>query len=317
MIGTDINKAAELLTAGEIVAIPTETVYGLAANAFNDVAVTKVFEAKKRPSFDPLIVHTDTFEKVKHFTTHVPDAAKQLAEAIWPGPLTLILPKKHIIPDIVTSGNDTVGVRIPNHPLTLKLLSQLNFPLAAPSANPFGYISPTTAQHVADQLGNKIPYILDGGACQVGIESTIVSFAYDVPRILRLGGLKIEQITDIIGEVELHLTENANPQAPGQLDAHYSPSVKLILTDNLSEELGKIENAKEVGVISLSSYFAEVPSDNQIRLSPEEDINEAARNLFAAMRVLDTMNLKIILAEKMPETGLGAAINDRLKRASV
>lgn len=317
MIGSDINKAAELLKAGEIVAIPTETVYGLAANAFNDVAVTKVFEAKKRPSFDPLIVHTNSLEKVKLFVTHIPAEAKKLAEAIWPGPLTLILPKKTNIPGIVTSGNDTVGVRIPNHPLTLELLSLLDFPLAAPSANPFGYISPTTAKHVEAQLGNEVPYILDGGACEVGLESTIVSFAGDKPKVLRLGGLKIEQITEVIGEVDMQLSAGSNPQAPGQLDVHYAPSAKLILVENIEGELKKQGNVKDVGTISLSSYFGDLPRDNQIRLSPEGDINEAARNLFAAMRALDSMKLKIIIAEKMPEVGLGAAINDRLKRASV
>ncbi len=177
MIGTDLHLAIKLLTEGKLVGIPTETVYGLAANALNADAVLNIFEAKKRPVFDPLILHVPSVDVARLHVTRFPEKALQLANAFWPGPLTMVLPRKHHIPDIVCSGLETVAVRMPNHPLTLELLSQLSFPLAAPSANPFGYISPTTAKHVDEQLGNQISYTLDGGPCQVGIESTIIDFS--------------------------------------------------------------------------------------------------------------------------------------------
>ncbi|MES2733756.1 MAG: L-threonylcarbamoyladenylate synthase, partial [Bacteroidota bacterium] len=185
-IGTNISHAIDLLQQGEVVAIPTETVYGLAGNALNTKAVARIFSVKNRPTFDPLIIHTNSLEKVLQFVDEMPAQAKTLAQACWPGPLTLLLPRKDSIPDLVTSGLDTVAVRIPNHSLTLSLLEALEFPLAAPSANPFGYISPTTAEHVYNQLGKKIPYILDGGPCLVGIESTIVGFEDGEPTIYRL-----------------------------------------------------------------------------------------------------------------------------------
>ncbi|MDQ3289765.1 MAG: L-threonylcarbamoyladenylate synthase, partial [Bacteroidota bacterium] len=174
IIGTDTEQAANLLRAGQLVSIPTETVYGLAANAYLEEAVVSIFEAKQRPAFDPLIVHTHSIQEFDKIAVNIPKRAYQLAEAFMPGPVTLILPRNPKIPLLVTSGNESVGVRIPNHPLTLNLLRKLEFPLAAPSANPFGYVSPTTAQHVNQQLGEKIPYILDGGTCSVGIESTII-----------------------------------------------------------------------------------------------------------------------------------------------
>jgi L-threonylcarbamoyladenylate synthase len=174
--GTDIEKCAQLLREGKLVAIPTETVYGLAANAFNQDAVVSIYEAKNRPFFDPLIIHTDSVDKAKNFVSFFPEKAKRLADVFWPGPLTLLLPRSNEVPDVVTSGLDNVAIRVPDHELTLKLLEQLDFPLAAPSANPFGYVSPTEPEHVQKQLGNKIPYILDGGKCKVGIESTIIGF---------------------------------------------------------------------------------------------------------------------------------------------
>ena len=193
-IGKDISKAKELLERGELVAIPTETVYGLAGNALNVAAIAKIFATKNRPHFDPLIVHVSHFNSINSFASAIPEKAKQLAQEFLPGPLTLLLKRKKIIPDLVTSGLETVGIRCPNHELTLNLLKELSYPLAAPSANPFGYISPTKASHVNDQLGDKIKYILDGGDCEVGIESTIVGFENDKAIIYRLGGLSIEKI---------------------------------------------------------------------------------------------------------------------------
>ncbi len=315
MIGNDIDKAVSLLQSGKLVAIPTETVYGLAANAFDGVAVTQIFKAKNRPFFDPLIVHTHSTERIKEWVRDFPPQAEQLAKAFWPGPLTLIFNKKEIIPDIVTAGNPTVAVRIPNHQLTIQLLSKLSFPLAAPSANPFGYVSPTTAQHVEDQLGEEIPYILDGGACKVGIESTIISFTTEKPTLLRLGGTPTEHIRDIVGDIAININQNSNPQAPGQMDKHYSPRTSFLVGD-LPETPPFGVDMEKIGAITLSKPVEWVWTENQIQLSKKGDLTEAASNIFAAMRILDKKKLTKIYAEPMPDIGLGKAINDRLKRAT-
>lgn len=204
-VGKDINKAKELLSAGEVIAIPTETVYGLAGNALDTTAVLKIFKVKERPEFDPLIVHVSSISEGKKYCETIPDEALMLAQKFWPGPLTILLKKKNIIPDLVTSGLDTVGLRSPNHPLTRQLLESLDYPLAAPSANPFGYVSPTTAQHVQDQLGQKIKYILDGGPSFVGIEATIEGFENNVPVVYRMGGLSIESLEAELGRVKVQL----------------------------------------------------------------------------------------------------------------
>ena len=310
-IGTDIQKAKELLMQGELVAIPTETVYGLAGNALNLSSVAKIFEVKGRPQFDPLIVHVPDFTAVGLYTTHIPPQAKLLAERFWPGPLTLLLPKKNIIPDLVTSGLDTVGLRCPDHALTHGLLTSISFPLAAPSANPFGYVSPTRAEHVDDQLGSKIAYILDGGACNVGVESTIMGFESDMPVILRLGGITQDQIESTIGKVHVRTHSTSNPQAPGQLLSHYAPRKKLIL-GNL-DELREKHSSK---VTATLSFQQDSHSPFQFILSPSGQLNEAAQNLFLALRTLDKMPVDLILAEPVPDVGLGQAINDRLRRAA-
>lgn len=309
-VGTDIEKAAEILEKGGLVAIPTETVYGLAANALDSDAVLKIFEAKNRPSFDPLIVHISNFAQLSDLAQSFPLEAKELMHEFWPGPLTVVLPKKQIVPDLVTSGLGSVGLRMPAHPLTLKLLSRLPFPLAAPSANPFGYISPTTAQHVADQLGDKADYILDGGPSKVGVESTIISFESDVPQILRWGGLDLEQIELFLENFESSQQNSDNPVAPGMLSSHYAPRKRLILgnLDELIEKYGRTGS-------SYLSFKKTYPMHGEV-LSESGDIIEAARNLFAALRRLDTGVGELILAERVPDTGLGRAINDRLKRAA-
>jgi L-threonylcarbamoyladenylate synthase len=315
IIGTDIKEAARILQSGDLVAIPTETVYGLAANAFSEEAVVKIFEAKNRPAFDPLIVHTYSVAAFSQIASTIPDMAYQLAEAFMPGPLTLILPKAKRVPLLVTSGNDTVGLRIPNHPLTLQLLRELDFPLAAPSANPFGYVSPTTAQHVEHQLGNRIPYILDGGACAVGIESTIISLAGGQVQILRLGGLPQEEIEQVLGRpVDLVQASSSNPQAPGMLISHYAPRKKVVVGDlpALIEQF----SGRSVGVLAFSKAIAGIPEKHQVVLSPAADVREAAQTLFSALRYLDGQDLDFILAEYVPDVGLGRAVNDRLRRAS-
>ncbi len=344
-IGHDVEKAALLLEAGELVAIPTETVYGLAANALNAKAVARIFEVKNRPHFDPLIVHLgagsgpespmagmtnmgpcrDTAKAeaylramLEPWVREIPAWALKLARAFWPGPLTVVLPRKPIIPDIVSSGLDTVALRTPAHFATLELLARLPFPLAAPSANPFGFVSPTSAQHVIDQLGGKIPYVLDGGPCGIGLESTIVGEVNGAPAILRLGGLRLEEIEAAIGKVAL-APSGGKPLAPGNLDSHYAPRTPLYFDD-----LGYAKRGYAPGEVALLLYkkvLADVPPDQQRVLSPLGDLNEAAQKLFAAMRELDALcakrGLKAIFTQKFPDQGLGRAINDRLKRASV
>ena len=314
MISKDLALAEKLLKEGNLVAIPTETVYGLAANALDVKAVAKIFEVKNRPTFDPLIIHTNSIEKVRLFVEYIPEKALLLAQTFWAGSLTLLLPKRDIIPDLVTSGLSRVAVRIPKHPLTLNLLANLEFPLAAPSANPFGYISPTKAEHVEAQLGNKIPLILDGGACEVGIESTIVGFEEGKTIIYRLGGISVESIETIIGNVEIRPHSSSNPNAPGMLESHYAPRKPFFLGDK--NALLKKYLPEEIGVLSFSKFQEDFPLENQKILSSNKDFLEAAQNLFSYMRELDQMPIKVILAELLPEENLGKAINDRLRRAS-
>lgn len=315
-IGIDIDQAQVFLKSGQLVGIPTETVYGLAGNALDPEAVALIFETKNRPSFDPLILHTSALERVGEFVENFPEPLRELAEKFWPGPLTLLLPRKSIVPDLVTSGLDRVAVRVPNHPLTARLLTGLEFPLAAPSANPFGYISPTQALHVEAQLGDKIPYILDGGACQVGLESTIVGMEEGQVVIYRLGGLDISEIEKVVGKVKVKDHSSSNPAAPGQLDSHYAPRKPFILGNIETLIAQKKAEGVDFAVLSFSESFERIPRERQIALSQSEDLHEAAQNLFAAMRKLDETDVEVILAELMPETGLGRAINDRLRRAA-
>ncbi|RED97047.1 L-threonylcarbamoyladenylate synthase [Marinoscillum furvescens] len=315
-IGTNIADAVTLLREGKLVAMPTETVYGLAGNALNEAAILDIFKVKNRPKFDPLIAHTNSLEKVKAIVSHLPYKAQQLAEAFWPGPLTMLLEKKSHIPDLLTSGLPTVAVRIPKHPVALELLGELDFPLAAPSANPFGYVSPTTAHHVDKQLGSKIPYILDGGECSIGIESTIVGFDENEEAIVyRLGGKQIEDIEAVVGSVHIQVNHSSDPMAPGMLKSHYAPGKTLRIGD--LENLMAEHSNETYGVISYQRQFEHLDADRQITLSPSGNLDEAARNLFGALRSMDERGVSIILTEKFPDIGLGRAINDRLKRASV
>jgi L-threonylcarbamoyladenylate synthase len=310
-IGKDIPVATHFLVKGELVAIPTETVYGLAGNALDEKSVLSIFETKNRPSFDPLIVHTNSLEKLDRLVYGFDGQAEKLAKAFWPGPLTLLLPKRDIVPDLVTSGLDHVAVRIPNHTLTLELLSQLEFPLAAPSANPFGYISPTKASHVEAQLGNQIPYILDGGECNIGIESTIVGFVDGVPTVYRLGGLSVEDIENVVGTVNVLPHSSSNPQAPGMLKSHYAPRKPFFLKSR--------EEMKSAGDhVAIMVFDAPLTQSvaHQRTLSPNGDVKEAAHNLFTYLRELDLLDIGEIWAEYVPNEGLGLAINDRLRRAA-
>lgn len=314
--GTDIAVAADLLAQGKLVAIPTETVYGLAANALDAGAVTKIFTAKNRPQFNPLIVHCASAEQALSFAQNIPQEAKELAEKYWPGPLTLILQKKDIIPDIVTAGHEWVGLRVPQHPITLELLSTINFPLAAPSANPSGYVSPTTAEHVAEGLNGKIDYILNGGPCKVGVESTIISFSTNPPTLLRHGGIPLEKIKTVIPQLQISQQEQEDaPISPGQLASHYAPGKKVYL-GNVHALANKF-SGQNIGSISLNTILPEIPEEQQILLSPSGSLEEAAQHIFAALRKLDALPVDLIIAELMPDEGLGRAINDRLRRAAV
>lgn len=312
-IGTNILQAIQFLKEGEIVAIPTETVYGLAANALNSNAVAKIFEAKNRPHFDPLIVHLKSVDEIKKYAQNIPETAYTLAQKFMPGPLTMLLPKQNIIPNLVTSGLEKVGLRIPNHQLTLQLLNNLDFPLAAPSANPFGYISPTTAKHVAAQLNGKIPYILDGGSCGIGVESTIVEPTENKIIVHRLGGVSLEELKENFTDVVLNLNHTSNPMSSGQLLSHYAPKKRLIFTNSVESEI-KLNAILNIAVITF--YTTTYSGANVFPLSINKDLNEAAANLFNTMRVLDNSDFDLIIAEHFPEHGLGRAINDRLKRAS-
>lgn len=315
-ISPDIFSAAEFLTKGDLVGIPTETVYGLAGNALDGSAVAKIFEVKNRPSFDPLIMHISGIDQVGKYASDFPEKLEKLAQEFWPGPLTVLLPKKDIVPDIVTSGLSRVALRVPAHPLTRSLLGLLDFPLAAPSANPFGYISPTQASHVSEQLGDKIPLILDGGSCSVGLESTIVGMEDGEVVIYRMGGLSIDAIQEVVGKVTVRTQSSSRPDAPGLLISHYAPRVPF-LVGNLDELIAEASKAKkDFAVLSLSRQFEEIEASRQYSLSNDENLNEAAQNLFAAMRQLDSSGAEVILAEYMPEVGLGRAMNDRLRRAA-
>lgn len=314
LIGTDIVQASNLLKAGDVVAIPTETVYGLAANALDKSAVLKIYEIKNRPSFDPLIIHVSAISEIEKYAVSIPEQLKDFAELTMPGPLTLLLPKKSLIPDLVTSGLDRVAIRVPKHPLTLDLLSNLDFPLAAPSANPFGYISPTSAQHVNAQLGDKIPYILDGGACSVGIESTIIGIENDEIIVYRLGGLSIDYLEKYLGKITLAINQSSNPKSPGQIKSHYAPK-KPFLLGNI-EALIETHHTKKIGVLIFGPHNLSAPNLEIYNLSESENTFEAAMHLFDYMRKLDDSEVELIVADFLPQTGLGKAINDRLQRAA-
>lgn len=316
IISTDISKAVAILNNEELVAIPTETVYGLAGNIFSEKAIKRIFETKKRPFFNPLIVHIPSVDVLPTIVSYVPEKAQRLADAFWPGPLTLVLPKQSTIPDVITAGKDTVAVRIPNHPVALELLNALDFPLAAPSANPFGSISPTTAKHVENYFENDIKMVLDGGPCERGIESTIIGFEGDEPIVYRLGSTSIEAIEAVVGPIEIKNKKEVAPDAPGMLDRHYAPKTETILVDNLSEAIKK-NSDKRIGILAINKTSKHEAIVFQIILSESTDLQEAASKLYDALHQLDKQDLDLIIAERFPDVGLGKSINDRLQRATV
>ncbi len=307
-----IREAAEIVKRGGIVAFPTETVYGLGADAFAPLAVARIFEVKRRPYFDPLIVHVSDRRLLGKLVADIPALAQNLADRFWPGPLTLVLPKKEEVPELVTAGLPTIAVRMPNHSMALRLIELSGSPIAAPSANPFGYLSPTTADHVRAQLGDQVDLVLDGGPCEIGVESTILSFAEPRPTLLRPGGLPLEEIESIIGEVDAVPPGERNALAPGMLPRHYAPRTPIVLH---GERKISLDEGKKIGLLAFRGPLRDRKYHHVEVLSERGDLREAAANLFAAIRRLDALNLDLIVAEAIPEKGLGRAIMDRLRRA--
>lgn len=315
IVSKDIAKAVQLLNNDDVVAIPTETVYGLAGNIYSEKAIHKIFEIKQRPLFNPLIVHVYSLEKAEELVTDFPEKAKKLAQAFWPGSLTLVLKKKSHIPDLITAGKDTVAIRMPNHPVTLRLLKELSFPLAAPSANPFGSISPTSSSHVEDYFKNSISMVLEGGDCKNGIESTIVGFENNEPVLYRLGSISIEDINDVIGAVKIRNKKEIAPEAPGMLARHYAPKTKTFLVKDVESFIQEYKNMR-IGVIRFSED-KHLPNIETLEvLSKSGDLKEAASKLYSTLHKLDSLNLDMIVAEIFPDHGLGNSINDRLSRAT-
>ena len=315
---TTLQSAAELLRTGYLVAFPTETVYGLGADATNPAAVARIFEAKQRPTFDPLIVHVAKLAQVESVVSQFPETARLLATEFWPGPLTLVLPKRDIIPDLVTAGLSGVGIRIPRHPVAIELLKAAGCPVAAPSANPFGGISPTTAQHVADGLGSSVDCIVDGGPCAVGLESTVLSLMTERPVLLRHGGCPLEDIERLIGPVEIARSDpsrdDAAQPAPGMLSRHYAPATRLIVIPHqqLAEPIAGLRcGLLTAGKQPFSGRFVRIET-----LSDDGNLQTCAANFFAAMRTLDASDLDVIIGHEFRPHGLGVALNDRLRRAA-
>ncbi len=315
-ITTDIARAADALAGGQLVAFATETVYGLGADVFNESALARVFAVKNRPHFDPLIVHIAHVDWVDRLAVDLPPHAQKLADEFWPGPLTLVVAKLPQVPDLATSGLPTVAIRQPAHSVARELILQANCPVAAPSANKFGRLSPTSAEHVAEQLGDQIDLILDGGPCAVGIESTVIDATGDTPTLLRPGGIPLEAIEQICGRVELmspNAAESAEPQtSPGMLKRHYSPSTPLRIVESLED----VSFDRRTGFLGFAPQ-PNLPDFEVIEiLSQTADLQEAAANFFAAMRRLDAAGLDLIVACRFPNHGLGRALNDRLDRAA-
>jgi L-threonylcarbamoyladenylate synthase len=307
-----IENAAQIIRSGGIVAFPTETVYGLGADALNPLAVARIFEVKARPRIDPIIVHVTDLEMAELYG-NFSGLARELANRFWPGPLTLIVPKHSRVPPIVTAGLETVAIRTPAHPAALALIHAAGRGIAAPSANPFGYVSPTEAQHVAEQLSDQIDLILDGGPSQIGVESTILSLVQDTPCILRMGGTAIEELEAALGRLHISIGSSSRPQAPGQLKRHYATQTRLEI---MAEGMEKPKKHERIGLLCLTPPAnAEAYEAIEI-LSAAGDLREAAANLFRALRRLDSLSLDRIIARPVPEKGLGAAIMDRLRRCS-
>jgi len=318
----NLRQAALALKSGKLIALPTETVYGLGAHAFNPTALASIFEVKQRPFFDPLIIHIATLSELKTLCSEINDKAKTLIKKFWPGPLTLVLPKSLQVPDIATAGLSSVAVRMPAHPVAQALLKACGFPIAAPSANPFGRLSPTTAEHVQAHFSKGIEFILDGGPCSIGVESTILSLMEVTPVLLRAGGITREEIEALIGPIRLGASVLKTPQAPGQLEGHYAPRTLLRLVESGSRPISDANvntnfnsNSKRIGFLAFQTSPTHFDYASVEILSNSGDLNEAATHLFSCLHRMDKLNLDLIEVEAIPKVGLGVAIMDRLEKA--
>lgn len=307
-----IAQAARIIREGGLVAFPTETVYGLGADAENAEAVARIFEVKARPRLDPLIIHVADFESAERYGVF-PPTSRLLARRFWPGPLTLVVERKPTVPPIVSAGLDTVAIRVPSHPAALAMIRAAACGIAAPSANLFGYVSPTEARHVIEQLGASIDLILDGGSCSIGMESTIVSLTGASCCILRIGGTPIEEIESVLGKIDLAPDWSVRPLAPGQLKRHYSTRTRLEIAEESAE---RRDSGNRVGLLSLTEPALAKDYAAVEILSSSGNLREAAANLFRSLRRLDALSLDKIVARPVPEEGLGRAIMDRLRRCA-
>jgi L-threonylcarbamoyladenylate synthase len=308
--GAQVAHAAELIRAGRLVAFPTETVYGLGANALDAAAVERIYEAKGRPHSSPIICHVSDLAMLHHLVADWSEAAQKLAEKFWPGPLTLVLPKTSAVPDLVTAGLPTVGVRMPAHPIALELLRAAGVPIAAPSANRFTQVSPTTAQHVRDSLGDRVDYILDGGPCLVGIESTVLTLAELTPILLRPGGISRQQIEEVIGPIASAPEQNSGQAhaSPGLHPRHYSPRTRLYLVEN-----GEVPEEGRGAYLQL--FHPPRSAATELVVMPTSP-SEYAAKLYGALHSLDAEGLDWIAVEGPPEIPEWEAVRDRLDRAS-
>ncbi len=330
-----IERAATLLREGEIVGFPTETVYGLGADAFQTVALERIFAAKGRPFSDPLIVHIADEHVLELLTTTIPERAKRLAQEFWPGPLTLILPRGPRVPYLVTAGLETVAIRMPRHPVALALIRALGSPVAAPSANRFMHVSPTTAQHALVDLGGRVPLILDAGPCEIGVESTVLDLCSETPRILRPGGVSLEALRTILPDVQPPVSRKAvvehgdvlAKKAPGQLLTHYAPKVPLVLFEGtveamrsamLAEIRRRCEQEEHIGVLVAEEDIPVFQESGALIYSVgrADDLAQIAAHLFAGLRILEEAQVQVILCRSFGEQGLGLAIRDRLLKAA-
>ena len=320
-----VERAAELLRAGEVVGIPTETVYGLGADALNGAAVRKIFAAKGRPSDNPLIVHIADFEQITPLVARVPDEARALAEAYWPGPMTIILPKADCIPDEVSCGLDTVGIRLPSHPLARAIIRAAGTPVAAPSANTSGRPSTTTAAHVMEDMAGKIAAVVEGGACAVGVESTVISLAGEQPRLLRPGGISLEQLEAVLGPVVVDralrekIGDDEKVSAPGMKYRHYAPKAPVTaVTGDPAQTARWIAErlTGRTGVICFDEFAGQFAGHPCHTLGLSTDGQAHARHIFDALRAFDSEDVDQILAQCPDDAGIGLAVANRLKKAA-
>lgn len=324
----EIAEAGDVIRSGGLVVFPTETVYGLGADALNEEAVNEIFKAKGRPQDNPLIVHISDRAQLEELASEISPSAERLMELFWPGSLTILFKKKSSVPDVTTGGLDTVAVRMPNHPLALKLIEYSNRPIAAPSANTSGRPSPTKAEHVLEDLSGKVDIVIDGGATGVGLESTVLDISGDRPMILRPGGVTIEQLLELLPDVEYDLAlkdESLSPKSPGQKYRHYSPRAKVEVytgeSDQVIEAILKRKRELEVegfrvGILTVDENSEVYKSENTVSMGRRDDLEEIARNLFDSLRRFDSMEVDFILGEGFAETGIGKAIMNRLFKAS-